>query len=67
MNTSNENSRREFVKQSSLIAGGLIAAPFLSNGNYFSGAADTIKIALVGCGGRGTGAVTQALLYQSRT
>lgn len=61
MNTSNENSRREFVKQSSLIAGGLLAAPFLSSGNYFSGSADTIKIALVGCGGRGTGAVTQAL------
>jgi predicted dehydrogenase len=61
MNTSNGNSRREFVKQSSLIAGGLIAAPFLSNANYFSGADDTIKIALVGCGGRGTGAIVQAL------
>ena len=61
MNTSNGNSRREFVKHSSLIAGGLIAAPFLSNANYFSGADDTIKIALVGCGGRGTGAIVQAL------
>lgn len=61
MNTSNENSRRDFVKQSSIIAGGLLASPFLSNGNYFSGSADTIKIALVGCGGRGTGAITQAL------
>lgn len=62
MNTSNGNSRREFVKQSSLIAGGLIAAPLFSNSNYYSGAADTIKIALIGCGGRGTGAVTQALV-----
>ena len=60
--SNSNNSRREFVKQSSLIAGGILAAPFLSNANFFSGADDVIKIALVGCGGRGTGAVTQALL-----
>ena len=54
-------SRRDFVKQSSLLAGGLIAAPLLSRANYFSGADDSIKIALIGCGGRGTGAATQAL------
>jgi predicted dehydrogenase len=40
----------------------LIAAPLFSKSNYFSGADDTIKIALVGCGGRGTGATAQALL-----
>ena len=61
MNTSNGNSRREFVKQSSLLAGGLIAVPLFSKANYFSNADDTIKVALVGCGGRGTGAVAQAL------
>jgi predicted dehydrogenase len=58
---SNKNSRRDFVKQSSLIAGGLIAAPLLSRSNYFSGADDTIKVVLIGCGGRGTGAAMQAL------
>ena len=62
MNQKENNSRREFVKQSSLIAGGLMAAPLLSKANFFSGADDTIKIALVGCGGRGTGAAMQALL-----
>lgn len=61
MNTPRGNSRRDFVKHSSLIAGGLIAAPLLSKANYFSGADDTIKIALIGCGGRGTGAAAQAL------
>lgn len=55
------NSRRNFVKQSSLLAGGIIAAPLLSRANYFSGSDDTIKIALIGCGGRGTGAAMQAL------
>lgn len=57
----NQSSRRDFVKQSSLIAGGLIAAPLLSRANYFSGADDVIKVALIGCGGRGTGAAMQAL------
>ena len=54
--------RREFLRQGTLLAGGLIAAPLLANANYFSGAADAIKIVLVGCGGRGTGAAMQALL-----
>ena len=56
------HSRREFLMQGSILAGGLIAAPLLSQANYFSGADDVIKIALVGCGGRGTGAAMQALL-----
>ncbi|MCH5717167.1 Gfo/Idh/MocA family protein [Niabella hibiscisoli] len=38
-----------------------MAAPFLSNANFFSGSAGTIKVALIGCGGRGTGAAIQAL------
>jgi predicted dehydrogenase len=59
---SKTNSRREFVKQTGLLAGGLIAAPYLSQANYFSGADDTIKVVLIGCGGRGTGAAAQALL-----
>src|SRR6187455_238244 len=62
METNNTNGRRDFVKQSTLLAGSLMAAPLLSNANYFSGADDVIKIALVGCGGRGTGAAMQALL-----
>lgn len=63
MNKENNSaqSRREFVKQTSLTAGGLIALPILSKANFFSGADDVIKIAVVGCGGRGTGAAVQAL------
>ncbi len=62
MNNDSKPSRRDFVKQSSLLAGGLIAAPFLAGANYFSGSDDVIKIAVIGCGGRGTGAAMQALL-----
>ena len=54
-------TRRDFVKQSSLLAGGAMATPMLSNLNFYSGSNDAIKIALIGCGGRGTGAALQAL------
>ncbi|MEP6845640.1 MAG: Gfo/Idh/MocA family oxidoreductase [Panacibacter sp.] len=62
MSNHNKSSRRNFVKQTSMIAGGLMAAPVLSRANFFSGSAGTIKVALVGCGGRGTGAAMQAML-----
>jgi predicted dehydrogenase len=58
---SGNNSRRDFVKGTSLLAGGILAAPLLSRANFFAGADDTIKIAVIGCGGRGTGAAMQAL------
>ena len=62
MNTDNKNSRREFVKTSALLTGGVMTMPLLSKANFFSGADDTIKVALIGCGGRGTGAAMQACL-----
>src|SRR5687768_14476044 len=56
------SSRREFVKQTSLLAGGLVALPYMSQAGFNSSVDDTIKVAVVGCGGRGTGAAMQALL-----
>ena len=44
-----------------MLAGGLFVLPQFGGANLFSGADDVIKIALIGCGGRGTGAATQAL------
>ena len=62
-NEKTKQSRRDFVKQGSLLAGGLMALPFASKAKagYFHSVDDTIKIAMIGCGGRGTGAVVQAL------
>lgn len=59
------HNRRVFLKTSALLAGGVVLSslPFSSAraaGVYATGK-DTIKIALVGCGGRGTGAAFQAL------
>lgn len=55
-----QKERREFLKASALVAGGVM----MSNSSWagaFTSVNDTIKIALVGCGDRGTGAAFQAL------
>ena len=52
-------TRREFVKTSALLTGGLLAPTFLVPGAY-AAPQNTLKLALIGCGGRGTGAVFQA-------
>src|SRR5688500_17842483 len=68
MNESNTNqssvSRRSFLKKSSTaVAGGAVlgALPVerLAFGALSPG--DTVRVALIGCGGRGTGAANQAL------
>jgi myo-inositol 2-dehydrogenase/D-chiro-inositol 1-dehydrogenase len=53
-------SRREFVKGSALLLGGTLISQLPFYGAYAAGS-DTLKIALIGCGGRGTGAAIQAL------
>ncbi len=57
-------SRREFMKGSAAIAGSLAlgSIPFSVRAKTYAGT--PIKIALVGCGGRGTGAAVQALNVQ---
>jgi predicted dehydrogenase len=62
MKTDSTQTRREFVKKASLIGTSLLAVPLVSNANFNSSVDDAIKVALVGCGGRGTGAAMQALL-----
>lgn len=52
--------RREFLKTSALLAGGAVLSGLPLAGAYAAGT-DTIKIALIGCGGRGTGAVFNAI------
>ncbi|OAI47606.1 oxidoreductase [Planctomycetaceae bacterium SCGC AG-212-F19] len=50
------SSRREFLKTSATIAAAAVASHA-----HAAGADETLKVALIGCGGRGTGAATQAL------
>ncbi|HEY2892874.1 MAG TPA: Gfo/Idh/MocA family oxidoreductase, partial [Pirellulales bacterium] len=58
-------SRREFLKNSTAAAvgGALLGNLALSRSAHAAGD-DTIKIALIGCGGRGSGAAKQALSTQ---
>jgi predicted dehydrogenase len=54
--------RRSFVRNSAVAAGGVLLSPLAANASsYISSVDDTINIALIGCGGRGTGAAAQAL------
>src|SRR5580692_9075344 len=54
--TSPEVTRRNFLKTTSTLAAAASLAP-----GVFAAGDDTLKIALIGCGGRGTGAASQAL------
>ncbi len=53
-------NRRNFMKNTGLAASGILVAPLQLPGAYIDGE-DAIKVGLIGCGGRGTGAIVQAL------
>ena len=57
----NHMDRRSFVKKSTLAAGGVLLSSTLAAKAYSDYTDDTIKVGLIGCGGRGTGAALQAL------
>jgi myo-inositol 2-dehydrogenase / D-chiro-inositol 1-dehydrogenase len=57
---SNLTSRRSFLKTSGTVMAGAAIAGAIARPGY-TAENNTIKIALVGCGGRGTGAAAQAL------
>ncbi len=54
-------SRRAFLRQSAAVAGATLASGLtIARSGHVAGG-DTIKIALIGCGGRGTGAAANAM------
>src|ERR1035441_2954247 len=57
---SNRTTRREFLKTSGTALAGAALASAIARPGY-AAENNTIKIALVGCGGRGSGAAAQAL------
>lgn len=54
-------TRRNFVKGSSLVGGGILLAPSIISAKPLFKNEKTLKLAVVGCGRRGAGAVSQAL------
>ena len=59
-----ESSRRDFLTTAAAGATALTGSQTLTAGLY-AGGSDLLKIGLVGCGGRGTGAASQALKADS--
>ena len=67
MDKTNHNfSRRKFVKETTLVTGGILLAPSILSSTPLFKNEKMLKIAVVGCGGRGTGAVSQALRADSQ-
>ena len=59
-------SRRDFLKTSSTMAlAGAIAAPHILSSARAASPGDTLKVGLIGCGGRGTGGAAQAMKADS--
>jgi predicted dehydrogenase len=59
-------NRREFVKASALTVGTLAAAQVAMSGRAFAANDETIRVGVIGCGGRGTGAAFNALQADDR-
>ncbi|MDB5307594.1 MAG: gfo/Idh/MocA family oxidoreductase [Gemmataceae bacterium] len=58
MSNSTAGDRRDFLKASAAVAGAAVTTSFAG---AFAAGNDTIKVGLIGCGGRGTGAVRNIL------
>jgi predicted dehydrogenase len=62
--TTNHTTRRDFLKTSSKALAGAALTAAIARPGYTAGS-DTIQVALIGCGGRGTGAAANALATTS--
>ena len=61
------DSRREFLAKSVLLASTAAAVPLAIGRSAHAAGSDTLKLGLVGCGGRGTGAAADALSSDPQT
>jgi predicted dehydrogenase len=57
----NELTRRDFLKTASVASMATLAGAMSGTGTLFAAGSDTIKIGMIGCGGRGTGAAIDAV------
>src|SRR6478736_975642 len=63
-----QTSRREFLKTSTTaVVTGALAANVLSPRRAFAVNSETMKVGLIGCGGRGNGAASDALTSDSNS
>ena len=58
-------TRRDFLKASTVAASAAVSGALGINRSVFAAGSDTIRVGMVGCGGRNTGAAAQALTADS--
>jgi predicted dehydrogenase len=67
MDGTTNNSRRDFLKSSAIVAAGTASLMSRISAGAYAGGTELLKVGLVGCGGRGTGAAKQALSADPQT
>ncbi|NOS71426.1 MAG: Gfo/Idh/MocA family oxidoreductase [Verrucomicrobia bacterium] len=60
-NSSSQQTRRDFIKSSAAVGAALSAPAILSSNLFAAENSGTLRVGLIGCGGRGSGAAAQAL------
>ena len=61
------SSRRAFLKTSTVVAGGMVAGGLSLGRSAHAAGSDVLKLGLIGCGGRGTGAAGNAMTADKNT
>ncbi|MHC4282437.1 MAG: Gfo/Idh/MocA family protein [Planctomycetota bacterium] len=61
MDASQNTTRRKFLKSTAALAGGALANKLTTGKVAYAGGSDIIRVGMIGCGGRNTGAAAQAL------
>ena len=59
--TNGATTRRDFLKTTTATAAGALASQLALTANVHADGNDTIKVGIIGCGGRGSGAVSNVL------
>ncbi|MGD8501261.1 MAG: twin-arginine translocation signal domain-containing protein, partial [Phycisphaerales bacterium] len=54
-------TRRDFLKASTVVASAAVSGALDVNHSLFAAGSDVIRVGMIGCGGRNTGAAAQAL------
>jgi predicted dehydrogenase len=57
----NRTDRRDFLKTGAVAAGAALATGLLPSGGAFAAGSDEVRVGIIGCGGRGTGAAHDVL------
>ncbi len=61
MDASQNTTRRKFLKSTAALAGGALASKLTTGEVAHAAGSDIIRVGMIGCGGRNTGAAAQAL------